>query len=656
MSLWAEDKPRSEVALFVAFALAVAGQLVLAPPWRMPLVGVPLLVVGAVLWVLSTSETGSRAGTEGLAMTPIVVRWLPVFAAAVLAGVGFPLFAGNRFTAMNTALWVLSVALGVWGLWGKNNDRGPGGERQTVDAVTLVLFAVVALFRLANLSDVPANPWSDHAEKLEDVFDLKEGHTRVFFPRNTGREAFQFYWSLVVGTVFGTGVSFFTLKLGTALLGLAAVWYVYRLAYLLGGRTTALWALFLYGVAYWPNLMGRIGLRFPLYQLFAAAVLFYLYRGLAFGRQRDFVLAGLFLGVGLHGYSPFRVVPGVVVLVLVLFWLARRREVQTAALWQRGVVVAFVSFLVFVPLASVAVHNPGDFWYRAATRWASVERPLPAEPLAIFAENVLRALAMFNWDNGEIFAICVPHRPALDTVTGALFVLGTAWALRAAFRQRSFFALSLLAVIPFFQLPSTLSLAFPNENPALNRAGAAAIPAILLAAWAASQLFRSWSTPLTRRQVFVGGVMVALVGAVVTENYRLVFQRFARDNRLYHFDTGAVGAEVRGFLAAGGHIQNVGVVRVPHWMDTRLGAIAAGVFRVDLGIDRQELEGFLSRPGRKLLVVKDDDHETLNALRELRPEVRPRARPTNNPGGFFWVFELPGAKPDSGAPSRRGGG
>ena len=48
-------------------------------------------------------------------------------------------------------------------------------------------------FRFADLATVPAEMVSDHAEKLLDVVDILNGNYSIFFPRNTGREALQFY-------------------------------------------------------------------------------------------------------------------------------------------------------------------------------------------------------------------------------------------------------------------------------------------------------------------------------------------------------------------------------------------------------------------------------------------------------------------------------
>jgi hypothetical protein len=63
-------------------------------------------------------------------------------------------------------------------------------------------------------------------------------------------------------------------------------------------------AFVLMGIGYWPNVISRVGLRFPLYPLFAAPTLFFLIRGLGTRNRNDFIFAGLFLGLGLHGSTP----------------------------------------------------------------------------------------------------------------------------------------------------------------------------------------------------------------------------------------------------------------------------------------------------------------------------------------------------------------
>ncbi len=165
-------------------------------------------------------------------------------------------------------------------------------------------FALVVWFRFSNLASIPGEMVSDHAEKLLDMVDVLNGQYSIFFPRNTGREALQFYLAAATASLLGTGVSFMTLKIGTALAGVVTLPFVYLFARELGGRKVALAAMFLAGIAYWPNVISRIGLRFALYPLFAAPALYFLVRGLRSRRSNDLLWCGLIVGLGLHGYTP----------------------------------------------------------------------------------------------------------------------------------------------------------------------------------------------------------------------------------------------------------------------------------------------------------------------------------------------------------------
>jgi 4-amino-4-deoxy-L-arabinose transferase-like glycosyltransferase len=111
-----------------------------------------------------------------------------------------------------------------------------------------------------------------------------------------------------------------------------------------------------------------VGLRFPLYPLFVAPTLFFLIRGLRTRNRNDFLLSGLFLGLGLHGYSPMRIVPFVVVAAFVLYWLhsqskGARRDIPV---WLA--MLALTSLFVFLPLLSYWVGHPAEFGFRAFSR------------------------------------------------------------------------------------------------------------------------------------------------------------------------------------------------------------------------------------------------------------------------------------------------
>ncbi len=91
------------------------------------------------------------------------------------------------------------------------------------------------------------------------------------------------------------------------------------------------------------------------------------------------------------------------------------------------------------------------------------------------------------------------YRPALDVVSGALFIIGIVLVLIRYIRQRHWQDLFLLLAVPLLELPSILSLAFPNENPVLTRTGGALLPVFLIVAMALDGLLTGITSRMNRR-------------------------------------------------------------------------------------------------------------------------------------------------------------
>jgi hypothetical protein len=557
----------------------------------------------------------------------------------------------------NVTVWVLAVVCLLWAFWLPENRRySLAGKIRSIfqfNAWTILLIAATALvlfFRFYQTTSVPPEPFSDQAEKIFDVYDISQGQTRIFFPRNTGREGFQMYWTLLVATIFGTGLSFFSLKLGTAILGFLTIPFMYLLGKEIGGPRVGLFAFILVGIGYWPNVISRVGLRFPLYPLFAAPTLFYLLRGLRTRNRNDFLLSGLFLGIGLHGYSPMRIVPFVIVAAFVLYWLhslrSQSKELrQDLPIW--FVMLALVSMFVFLPLLRFWIDHPSEFGFRALTRLGGVETSLPGPAYQIFFSNLWNALKMFNYDDGEIWVHSVPHRPALDIVSAALFLIGVILVFIRYLRNRHWLDLFLLVSIPLLLMPSILSLAFPGENPALNRAGGAYIPVFLIAALALDGLLTSLGRGMIQNILMwiLAGILLCFSAI---QNYDLVFNQYYTSFRLGAWNSSDMGRVIKDFAQTHGTSETVWVVPFPHWVDTRLPAVWAGIPNRDMAMWRENLESTLESPEPKMFLVKanvDDptgnDQETLDVLENIYPKGQLRMFDSDIPGHDFWIFTVP---------------
>ncbi len=93
------------------------------------------------------------------------------------------------------------------------------------------------------------------------------------------------------------------------------------------------------------------------------------------------------------------------------------------------------------------------------------------------------------WDNGGIWVHSIPTRPALGVVSAASYFIGLVMLLVRYIRKRNWLDLTLIISVPLLMLPSILSLAFPEENPSLNRTGGAYIVIFLIAGLGLESIF-----------------------------------------------------------------------------------------------------------------------------------------------------------------------
>jgi hypothetical protein len=326
---------------------------------------------------------------------------------------------------------------------------------------------------------------------------------------------------------------------------------------------------------------------------------------------------------------------------------------RDAVLWL--VILGLAALVVFIPLLRYMFDNPGEFSYRALSRLGSVETPLPEPALQIFFSNLWNGLRMFNWDDGDIWVHSVTQRPALGIVSGALFLIGIVLLLIRYIRERHWLDLFLLVSIPLLALPSILSLAFPGENPALNRAGGAYVTAFVIVALALEAIVSSLlvATEAGResgklRAGFAWGLVLVLMVWSGVQNYDLVFRQYYEAYRNGSWTTSQMGAVIKGFEERYGTTETVWIVPFPHWVDTRLPGVWAGIPNRDFAQWRENLPETVQLPGPKLFLVKAhqqlpeaNDSETLDRLWELYPQGNLELYDADVEGHDFWIFSVP---------------
>ncbi len=627
-----------------AFVLFFAGQVLLAPPGGAALLAgsVLLLAAGLAVWAYvegewSLPQLAPAEAHKGVA----VFRRTPLLAAGVLFLLAFLLSGNNQFNLLNVACWLGAVGSLLYAFW-QPSPAAKAARRPSLRSraaawlaqpefklslsrwslAVLLAFALIAFFRFHQFSVTPPEMVSDHAEMLMDVLDIQNGKTSIFFERNTGREPLGFYLAVWVGQIFGTGASFPTLKLASALVAFASLAYMYLLGRELGGRWVGLFALLLTGLAYWPNVLSRLGLNFGLYAALAAPTLYYLLRGLRRSSLNDFLLAGLFIGIGLNGYTAFRIMPLVAAAAVGVFLLHRSSPRARSQAVLGAVLLAVVAIVAVTPLLRFAIDNPALVNQRVLTRLGEAERAYPGPAASIFISNVFKGLGLFNYSGGTLWVTGNVRSPAFDPLSGALLLLGVCLAVIRYVRYRHWQDLFLLISIPLLMLPSTLSLAFPEENPAMNRASAAWIPAFLLCALALDAILHSIRARLggglgLRLAQLLG---VGVLGLVAVLNYGLLFGEYTRNYTANSWNSREMGQVIADYASSFGSLESAWVVGYPHWVDTRLVAMEAGKPGHDYAVWPEQLANTASVPAPRLYLLKPEDTLAASTLRQLFPQ------------------------------------
>jgi hypothetical protein len=210
-------------------------------------------------------------------------------------------------------------------------------------------------------------------------------------------------------------------------------------------------------------------------------------------------------------------------------------------------------------------------------------------------------------------------------------------------RRRHWLDLFLLLSVPLLMMPSILSLAFPDENPALNRAGGAIVVVFLISALAMegflegikSRLGKEWGPPLASALALL---LLIWSGA---SNYNLVFNRYYREYEVSSWNTSEMGAVIGDFANTVGDRDSAWVLAFPHWVDNRLVGISAGFPTKNYALGPEELEQSLEVPPPKMFLVKPEDEEGLEALMELYPNGANSLYESAFENKDFYIFFVP---------------
>ena len=632
------------------------------------------------IWTVEREVVHPRIWRSISSKRKILIAFASVLSLVVWSNSG-----GNRIEPPSILLWLASIA--TWGLvfaplgwnlfdWSASKvDRMRRLELHGRGWAILALIVILltgAGFHFERLATAPPEMNSDMVVNILDAYKIHRGEDyRIFLANNGGREPIHIYLTAIAASLPGLSFDRTTLFLVSALEGFLTLPLVFWFAIEVFGKQRRQHALIvgllasaLLAGSFWQASLARQGLRIPLSPLLTALSAVFFARALRHNRRSDFVLAGITLSLGLYSYKSMRMLPLVYVAVIGLVLLLRRYSwrIKRKYLFNFAV-LAFMAGVVFLPMLRFWVEEPDQFTQRATSRMfgdlptTDEERlTLLREGGATFLGNIRSALLMFHYTNDNTWISSLPTQPAMDPITGALFLLGVAAWLGLLLNEREpvywFVPILLLVMV----LLTALAIAFPIEVPSLQRASGAIPPAYVIAALPLALLCRQLIRTLRRPLGVVAalGFAVALIGGAHQYNRGLYFGEFMHNYHRSAQNHAEAGHILRGFAESDGSYGNAFIISSPHWWDHRAVGVEAGAIRWDnsiVGVDRlpQYIEEGLRRwdkyrlnPDRDLLFFFAPwNQQALPLLREWFPEGRPLEIQQEPAEKTFFIYRVP---------------
>jgi hypothetical protein len=600
--------------------------------------------VGILLWIASARLTGAAPeAVEPLDLSGSGRRAAASVAALGSAAIAWRYTSAGAFETAGVCAWAAALFLWIFAWWPSRGSVAPAPtrsehrRRRLVVGAMLAILAVGGAFRFYRLAETPGDPNSDHVEDLLNLVELDGGARPIFFPSNTGQAPLPFYFTFLLHRL-GLPLHYQTLKISTALIGMLAIPATYLLGRELGGSSLGLLAAALLAWDKWTTLGARRGLTFAWAVFPTALFLAALLRFMRRGDRASALGAGIWLGLGQYGYNAFKIVPVMVPVAFGFLLFDRRWRGRRARLVADGLLIGATALLLFLPLLHYMVQHADLFWYRALTRAGSRERPLPGPALAIFAGNLKNMALAFHWRGDGAWINTVSGEPFLDPATGGLLFAGLVLAIARAVRGSARWAVAVLSLF-FLTLASTLALAFPIENPGINRAAVAApsvfVLAALPAAWLAALAARrgGWLRPAT------AALLAATFAFSIWQNAESYFVRFDRQNHILLDPVMAVVDVIRAERARGVPMGNMYLLSTANWIDARnLGfelddSKWAQAHNVPIGAAIPER---IERP--LVFLFHPSDQASIQGLKRTYPSGAARIYPQSNPDRNFGAY------------------
>jgi len=312
----------------------------------------------------------------------------------------------------------------------------------------LLILSIATFLRVWQLDSAPPGLYPDEAMNANDALtSLNNNQFKLFYPENNGREGLYFWLIALAFKIFG--VSIWSLRFTSAIIGTLTVLGIYLLTKELFSKKIALLSSFFLAISFWHINFSRIGFRAILVPFLMCFSFYFLLRAFRKNNILNYIWAGVFFGLGFYSYIAFRVAViflGIIILTQII------KDMRWSNLWKIGLFLVVI-FIVALPIGIYFLNNPLDF----TGRTGGVSIFSTEQPLLEFGKSAVKIFFMFNvfgdWNWRHNYA----GSPMLVWPIGILFILGMISTIKKLFSSEKYQSIFLLSWFAVMLLPAILT-------------------------------------------------------------------------------------------------------------------------------------------------------------------------------------------------------
>lgn len=308
----------------------------------------------------------------------------------------------------------------------------------------LIFILLLALIiRLYYLDWLPAEMWGDSIEHFKMASEIMQGNLFINYQFG-GDGPMLSYLIATISRIFG--LSFYSLKLTTVLVGIFVVFSTYLFSQeLFKKKSIGLLSGFITAVGFWSISFSRQTKPYILVALFIVL-------GLYFILQKKKIIAGIILGLGMYTQTAF--------------WGGFFLSLFSP-------IIFIVSIVISLPIWR-SIFLDKSFIFSGSSYLGEKFSPVSQQPilnyLGLLSKNLLKNLLSFNFQGDHGFRHTISNMPHLDLLTSLFFIVGFICLICKIIKnkeKRYFFYL----MLPFFiiQIPSILDTANLQSSPNMGR-------------------------------------------------------------------------------------------------------------------------------------------------------------------------------------------